>query len=393
MFKVPNQAYTAEFRAAAVQRVKDGQSIRAVSRELKMSPQTLRNWVKAAEAGKLNGAGTKAVTPEQMELSRLRAENKRLQMELEIGKKSGGVLREGPPVKYAWIDTQCRHFPLSALGELLSVSLNGYRAWKRGGAPERKRLSNEQLLALIRTIHAEVKGAYGSPRMTEEIRARGCPASKERVERLMRENGIRARHKKRYKVTTDSKHKLPAAENLLERNFRPTAPNQVFTSDITYIWTDEGWLYLAIVLDLFNREIVGWSIKPRMTADIVIDALTMAWFRRRPEPGAMHHSNRGSQYASHDFQRKLTEYGMRCSMSRKGNCWDNAPTESFFNSLKNERVHATRYRTHQEAMADLFEYLEVFYNRSRRHSSLGFVSPVQFLQDWSKAQQTKDAAA
>jgi transposase InsO family protein len=154
-----------------------------------------------------------------------------------------------------------------------------------------------------------------------------------------------------------------------------------------------GWLYLAIVLDLFNREIVGWSIKPRMTADIVTDALTMAWFRRRPEPGALHHSDRGSQYASDDFQRKLVQYGMRCSMSRKGNCWDNAPTESFFNSLKNERVHATRYRTHQEAMADLFEYIEVFYNRSRRHSSLGFVSPVQFLQNWMKAQQTKDAAA
>lgn len=144
---------------------------------------------------------------------------------------------------------------------------------------------------------------------------------------------------------------------------------------------------------LFNREVVGWSIKPRMTADIVTDALTTAWFRRRPEPGTLHHSDRGSQYASDDFQRKLAQYGMRCSMTRKGNCWDNAPTESFFNSLKNERVHATRYRTHQEAMADLFEYIEVFYNRSRRHSSLGFVSPVQFLQDRIKAQQTKDAAA
>jgi putative transposase len=138
----------------------------------------------------------------------------------------------------------------------------------------------------------------------------------------MRDNGIRARHKRRYRVTTDSKHKLPVAENLLARNFTPTAPNQVFTSDITYIWTDEGWLYLAIVLDLFNREVVGWSIKPRMTADIVTDALTMAWFRRRPEPGALHHSDRGSQYASDDFQRKLAQYGMRCSMSRKGNCWD-----------------------------------------------------------------------
>lgn len=296
-------------------------------------------------------------------------------------------------MKYAWIDPQRRHYPLLVLCEVLSVSLNGYRAWKRGGTPERQRLSDGQLLALIRTIHAEVKGAYGSPRMTEEIRSRGVPASKARVERVMRENHIRARHKRRYRVTTDSKHKLPVAANLLNREFTPTAPNQVFSSDITYIWTDEGWLYLAVVLDLFNREIVGWSIRPRMTVEIVTEALTMAWFRRRPKAGAIHHSDRGSQYASHDYQRKLADYGMRCSMSRKGNCWDNAPTESFFNSLKNERVHATRYLTHQDATSDLFEYIEVFYNRSRRHSSLGFVSPVQFLQDWFKAQQTKEAAA
>lgn len=296
-------------------------------------------------------------------------------------------------MRYAWIDQQVGQYPLSSLCGVLSVSVNGYRAWKRGGKSGRTRLTDTQLLTLIRTVHAEVKGAYGSPRMTEEIRVRGFPASKERVERLMREHGIRARHKRRYRVTTDSKHKLPVAPNLLNREFTPAAPNQVFSSDITYIWTDEGWLYLAVVLDLFNREVVGWSIKPRMTADLVTDALTMAWFRRRPAPGALCHSDRGSQYASHEFQRKLTAYGMRCSMSRKGNCWDNAPTESFFNSLKNERVHATRYRTHQDAKADLFEYIEVFYNRSRRHSSLGFVSPEQFLLDWIKAQQTKDAAA
>lgn len=146
-------------------------------------------------------------------------------------------------------------------------------------------------------------------------------------------------------MTTDSKHKLPVAPNLLNREFMSAEPNQVFSSDITYIWTDEGWLYVAAVLDLFNREVVGWSIKPRMTADLVTDALTMAWFRRRPAPGALCHSDRGNQYASHEFQRKLAAYGMRCSTSRKGNCWDNAPTESFFNSLKNERVHATRIRT------------------------------------------------
>lgn len=209
----------------------------------------------------------------------------------------------------------------------------------------------------------------------------------------MRENGIRARHKRRYKVTTDSKHGLPVADNLLDRNFTPTAPNQVWTSDITYLWTDEGWLYLAIVLDLFNREVVGWSLKPRMTSDIVTDALTMAWFRRRPAPGLMHHSDRGSQYASHAFQNKLKEYGMVCSMSRKGNCWDNAPTESWFNSFKNEWVHGIRYATHADMKATSFEYIEVFYNRKRQHSTLGYRSPIQFIENWLNEQQQEKLVA
>jgi putative transposase len=296
-------------------------------------------------------------------------------------------------MKYAWINTQRKAYPLPVMCEALTVSISGYRAWKRGGSRSRKRLTDAQLLALIEAIHQELKGAYGSPRMVRELRARGFPASKPRVERLMRENGIRARHKRRYKATTDSKHSLPVAPNVLDRNFTPTAPNQAWTADLTYIWTDEGWLYLAVVLDLFNREIVGWSIKPRMTADIVTDALTMAWFRRKPAPGLIHHSDRGTQYASQAFQSKLTEYGMTCSMSRKANCWDNAPTESFFNSLKNERVHGTRYANRTEAVADVFDYIEVFYNRSRRHSTLGYASPTQFLQDWIKTQHERKLAA
>lgn len=296
-------------------------------------------------------------------------------------------------MKYAWIDGQRKAYWLPAMCTTLEVSVSGYRAWKHGGSPQRKRLTDTQMLALIRAIHRELKGSYGSPRMVRELRGRGFPASKPRVERLMRENGIRARHKRRYKATTDSKHGLPVAPNLLDRNFAPGAPNQAWAADITYIWTDEGWLYLAMVLDLFNREIVGWSIKPRMTTDIVIDALTMAWFRRKPAAGLVHHSDRGSQYASHAFQDRLAEYGMVCSMSRKGNCWDNAPAESFFNSLKNERVFGRRYATRTAARADLFEYIEAFYNRSRRHSTLGYRSPVQFLQDWITKQHEQKMAA
>lgn len=296
-------------------------------------------------------------------------------------------------MKYAWIDAQRAHYALSEMCPVLTVSISGYRAWKRGGKADRSRLTDAQLLALIRAIHDELKGAYGSPRMVLELRARDFSASKTRIERLMREHGIRARHKRKFKVTTDSKHKLPIAPNLLDRNFTPSAPNQVWTSDITYLWTDEGWLYLAIVLDLFNREVVGWSLKPRMTADIVTDALTMAWFRRKPAPGVLHHSDRGSQYASGDFQDKLSEYGMTCSMSRKGNCWDNAPTESWFNSFKNERVHGWRWRTREDMTATAFEYIEVFYNRRRLHSTLGYTSPALFLQNWLVAQQMEKQVA
>jgi putative transposase len=245
----------------------------------------------------------------------------------------------------------------------------------------------------FQAIHAELKGAYGSPRMVRELQRRGFCAGKERVERLMRENGIHARHKCRYKVTTDSRHALPVSENLLARHFTPTAPNEVWTSNITYLWTDEGWLYLAIVLDLFNREVVGWSLKPRMTADIVTDALTMAWFRRRPATGLMHHSDRGSQYAGHTFQDKLKEYGMTCSMSRKGNCRDNAPTESWFNSFKNERVHGVRHASHAAMTATSFEYIEVFYNWKRQHSSLGYLSPVQFMEKWLSTQDQEKQVA
>lgn len=296
-------------------------------------------------------------------------------------------------MKYAWVDAYREEFALSELCSVLGVSVSGYRAWKGGGTADRQGLTEAQLLVLIQSIHAELKGAYGSPRMVRELRARGFPASKSRVERLMRENGIRARHKRRYKATTDSKHSLPVAENRLARNFTAGAPNQVWTSDITYLWTDEGWLYLAIVLDLFNREVVGWSLKPRMTADLVADALTMAWFRRKPAAGLIHHSDRGSQYASHSFQEKLAEYGMLCSMSRKGNCWDNAATESWFNSFKNERIFGERFATLEAMKASAFEYIEVFYNRRRLHSTLGYTSPLQFLKNWSAAQQEEHLVA
>ena len=296
-------------------------------------------------------------------------------------------------MKYAWIERHRRTYPLPALCRVLAVSISGFRAWADGGTPDRQGLTDTQALVLIRTVHQEVRQAYGARRMHAELKGRGYRIGLPRVERLMREHGIRARHKRRFKATTDSKHALPVAGNLLDRQFAPSAPNQVWTGDITYIATDEGWLYLAVVLDLFNREVIGWSIKPRMTTDLVLDALAMAWFRRQPPPGMLFHSDRGSQYASHAYQERLAAYGMQGSMSRKGNCWDNAPTESFFNSLKNERVHGSRYLTRAQASADLFQYIAVFYNRRRRHSSLGYASPTQFLQNWIDEQNGTRMAA
>jgi putative transposase len=284
-------------------------------------------------------------------------------------------------VKYAWIDGQRNDYPLQALCGLLGVSTSGHADWKACGGPTQW-LSDDQLLTLIRSVHAESKQAYGSPRITEELKDRGIPVSRNRVRKLMQAHGIRARHKRCYKVTTDSKHTLPVAPNLLNRQFATAAPDQAWTTDITYIPTREGWLYLAVVMDLYTRMIVGWSMDSRMTRELVMNALRMARFRRKPQPDLLHHSDRGSQYCSGDYQALLAKYGMVASMSRKGNCWDNAPMESFFNSLKNERVFHEDYATREEAKRDLFDYIEVFYNRRRRHSALRYKSPAQHYATW-----------
>jgi transposase InsO family protein len=242
----------------------------------------------------------------------------------------------------------------------------------------------------IRAIHAQAKGEYGWPRIWKELLARGIRVGKERVRKLMQLHGIKAKAKRKYKATTDSKHSLPVAENLLARDFSAPAPNCVWSSDITYIATGEGWLYLAVMIDLFSRQVVGWSMKPHMKTDLVLDALRMAWFRRRPEPGAIVHSDRGSQYCSGEFQQALKDWGLRSSMSRKGNCWDNAPIESLWGSLKVARIHGRRFETRRQAMDEVIDWLS-FYNHRRLHSTLGYVSPMQFERAWLAAQQRQVA--
>ena len=237
----------------------------------------------------------------------------------------------------------------------------------------------------IRAAYAENRGAYGWPRIWRQLRTQGIRVGKQRVQRLMQQHGIRARGKRRFRVTTtDSRHDLPIAPNLLNRNFRVSGPNQAWAGDITYVATEEGWLFLAVVIDLFSRRVVGWSMQPDMRRTLVIDALEMAWFRRSlsNKAGLIFHSDRGSQYASDDFNKVLKEHGITPSMSRKGNCWDNTCSQTLFGSLKVERLYGQCFQTIRQAKDETIAWL-VWYNQSRMHSTLGDVSPMPFEQDWT----------
>lgn len=263
---------------------------------------------------------------------------------------------------------------------VLGVSRSGYYAW-RVRKPSAAEVRREELTEEVQEIHAQVKGRYGSPRIHAELVARGHECCVNLVAKLMRQAGIAAKTKRKFRQTTDSNHSMPVAENVLDRQFDPEEPNASWVCDVTYIPTREGWLYLAVVEDLFSRAVVGWSMDATMTSRLVVDALEMALARRlkgSSSSGLVAHSDRGSQYASEHYQRVLAEERIACSMSRRGNCWDNAPVESFFASLKTELVHHEDYATRDEAKASIFEYIEAFYNRVRRHSSLGYVAPAEY---------------
>ena len=280
-------------------------------------------------------------------------------------------------------------WPVTLMCEVLEVSASAYfhrNAAKRSPGTPRRGISDEAVLAHIKAIHAQIGAEYGWPRMHKELIARGVRVGKERVRLLMQRHGIRAKGRRRFVVTTDSKHRLPVAPDRVQRRFTPSAPNEVWSSDITYIPTDEGWLFLAAVLDLHSRQIVGWSLQPHMQASLVKDALLMACFRRRPAPGLVFHSDRGSQYCSAEFQATLAGWGMLSSMSRKGNCWDNAPTESLWGHLKTACVHGRRFQTRQQARETIVDWM-AFYNHSRLHSALGYLSPMRYEQRWMAAQR------
>lgn len=280
-------------------------------------------------------------------------------------------------MKYRFIEKHQLKYPISQQCQALGVARSGYYAWQKR-QPREEEPGLYALLEHIQRIHRKSRGTYGSPRIHAQLRAEGFHYNRKRIARLMQLKGLVGRRKHRKVSTTDSRHSYPVAQNILNRVFQTDKANQKWAADITYIPTQEGWLYLAVVMDLYSHKIVGWSMKAQITADLVEDALRMALYERRPDPGLLHHSDRGSQYASEQIRCLLETYKITVSMSRTGNCYDNAVLESFFSTLKCEWVHFQNYQTRAQASMDIFSYIAGFYNRARLHSALGYLSPEQF---------------
>lgn len=281
---------------------------------------------------------------------------------------------------FAWINRHRDDFELDAMCRVLDVARGGYYAWKKVSAtPGPRRKKREEIVKKIREIHEASDATYGSPRVHKEFVKQGVKINRKTVEKYMKHEGISPVPARKFvPQTTDSAHDQPVAGNLLDRQFTAEAPNRKWVTDITCVWTDEGWMYLAGVMDLYSRKIVGWAMAEHMRAELCVEALKMAVANRRPERGLLHHSDRGSQYASEAYRGVLDFHGMTASMSRSGNCYDNAPMESFWGTLKQERLNRLRFATREEAKSSIFEWIEAWYNRKRSHSSLGYVSPEAF---------------
>lgn len=293
-------------------------------------------------------------------------------------------------MKYAWIHAHRDSYPVKIMCKVLEVSTSGYYdSLKPTQSPRQQR--REQIAAAAEAAYRDSHCIYGYRKVHDDLQEQKVECCRETVRRVLREKGLVSRAKRKFVVTTDSRHAQPVAANVLDRDFQAEAPDRKWTSDITYIATRQGWLYLAVIMDLFSRKIVGWATSSSLQATLVLDALGMALRRRTPGAGLVHHSDRGCQYAAADYQKLLADHGILCSMSRKGNCWDNAPTESFFGKLKVEWVHGVEYANHEEAKRHLFEYIEVFYNRKRKHAALGYESPAAF-EDMFYFQSLKEAA-
>ncbi|WP_431478982.1 IS3 family transposase [Massilia eburnea] len=378
--------YTPEFRAEAVKLVlAQGLTLEEAAKRIAIPKGTLANWVSAAKRSADAAAppGSRSVAELEAEVAKLRKELAVERMEKEVFKKGHRVLCEGVAARYAFMKSVRLEYPLGLLCRVLSVSRSGFYA-AVGRPPSQRRQDDERLKVAIKAAHAQTRETYGPLRLQPELAAQGFDAGRDRIVRLRRELGLRCKQKRKFKATTNSKHAFPVAPNLLEQTFAPTRPNEAWVSDITYVATEEGWLYLAGIKDVFTCEMVGYAMGARMTQDLTAKALWRAVRSKRPAPGLILHSDRGSQYCADDYRKLVSQFGMRASMSRKGNCFDNAPMESFWGSLKNEMIHHQRYATRANAEAAIKEYIEIFYNRQRRHSRLGYESPARFAENFGK---------
>ncbi|MEE3130858.1 MAG: IS3 family transposase [Pseudomonadota bacterium] len=377
------KSYSKEFKLDAVSLVTEqNYKIAEAARSLGISANMLGRWLKEQESeGAHAFRGNGKLTPEQEEIRQLRAENKRLKMEKENLKKGNGLLCQRNKVKYGFITQHKKTWPISLMCQVLGVSRHNYYGAVRRNEQLEPDPQHDELIEWVQKIADASDFTYGVRRMKRALNSLGYPVGKQRTRALMKEADVSVRRRRKYKVTTNSDHQQPVFDNVLSRDFDAQKPDQAYVSDITYIWTQEGWLYLAVVIDLFSRKVVGWSMASRMNAQLVCDALTMALWQRKPKAGLIHHSDRGSQYASRQFRQLLAQYKVTGSMSRKGDCWDNAVVESFFGTLKQERVQWRHYQSRHAAQRDILQYITMFYNSQRMHSYLDYKSPNQYEAD------------
>ncbi|WP_250163181.1 IS3 family transposase [Psychrobacter sp. WY6] len=378
------RTYSNEFKAEAVKKIADNNgNISATAKQLGIAMQTLSNWQNKANQGKL--VGTKQYDPELMsaleEVKRLKRQLKVAEEERENLKKGDGVLREKQSVKYAFIKDNQQIFSISRMCRVLSVKPSSYYDWLSRDI-SCQQVHRNQCELLVKAAHSETHERYGVERLHATLTEQGYDISLYMVRSIKEEHGIKCRRHRRFKVTTDSNHKKLVYDNVLNQHFDMQRPNQAWVSDITYIWTNEGWLYLAGVKDLYTKELVGYAINKRMTADLVCKALNMAIRNKRPSKGLIVHSDRGSQYCSHAYHKIIKQHQFTGSMSAKGNCFDNAPIESFWGTLKNELVYHQDYKTRFAAINDIIRYIELYYNQTRIQKGLGYKSPRQMWFDY-----------
>ncbi|MFK7888584.1 MAG: IS3 family transposase [Gammaproteobacteria bacterium] len=370
------QRYTPEFKEEAVRQVLErGHSVADVAKRIGVSNHSLYRWVNAVKPDASHEQASELADAKR-EILKLRGQVRRLEEERDIGKKGCKVLCQGARVKYQFVLDHCDEFRVAVMCRVLKVHRSGYYAWLHQPLSDRA-VEDQRLLGLIRVSYAASGGVYGSRRVFLDLRELGERCGRHRVAKIMRRNAIQALRGYKTPRRVAGRPSI-IAPNRLQREFTIDEPNKAWVTDITYIRTWQGWLYLAVVLDLYSRRVVGWSMRPTLARDIVLDALMMAVWRRRPKHNVIVHSDQGSQYGSDDWQRFCRANGLDPSMSRRGNCWDNAVAESFFSSLKKERIKKRIYKTRDLAKADIFDYIEMFYNQSRRHTHIGGVSPEAF---------------